>query len=93
MTDFVYPSYFENFHKPGSVQFDRLKKVNRPFQILPGGYQIIFKNGKWSQIFGSAAKKKSFAKENRRGHRSEQRKRGHLLRADPKAIKRAEREG
>ena len=33
MTDFVYPSYFENFHKPGSVQFDRLKKVNRPFRF------------------------------------------------------------
>jgi len=27
MTDFVYPAYFEAFHKPGSVQFDRLKKV------------------------------------------------------------------
>src|SRR5439155_11660301 len=53
MTDFVYPSYFENFRKPGSVQFDRLRKVTKPFQILSGGYQIIFKNGKWSQVFGS----------------------------------------
>jgi hypothetical protein len=91
MTDFVYPSYFENFHKAGSVQFDRLRKVNKPFQILPGGYQIIFKNGKWSQIFGSVAKEKSFAKEDRRGHRSEQRRRRRLLRADPRAIERAER--
>ena len=89
MTDFVYPSYFENFHKPGSVQFDRLKKVNRPFQILPGGYQIIFKNGKWTQIYGSASKKKSFAKEDRRGHRSQERKRRKLIRADKKAIERA----
>jgi hypothetical protein len=88
----VYPSYFENFHKPGSVQFDRLKKVKRPFQILAGGYQIIFKNGKWSQIFGSEAKRKSFAKEDRRGHRSEQRKRRQLLRADARAIARVERE-
>jgi hypothetical protein len=92
MTDFVYPSYFENFHKPGSVQFDRLKKVNKPFQILSGGYQIIFKNGKWTQIFGSAAKRRSFAKEDRRGHRSEQRKHRRLLRADTKAIARAKRE-
>jgi hypothetical protein len=93
MTDFVYPAYFEVFHKPGSVQFDRLKKVTKPFQILPGGYQIIFRNGKWTQIFGSEAKKKRFAKEDRRGHRSEERKRGKLLRADPKAIARAKRRG
>ena len=91
MTDFVYPSYFEGFHKPGSVQFDRLKKVSKPFQILSGGYQIIFKNGKWSQIFGSEAKRKRFKKEDRRGHRSEQRKQRRLVRADVKAIARAER--
>jgi hypothetical protein len=88
MTDFVYPEYFEAFHKAGSVKFDQLNKVNRPFQILSGGYQIIFKNGKWSQIFGSASKKKRFAKEDRRGHRSEQRvraARNKLVRADRKA--------
>jgi hypothetical protein len=83
MTDFVYPSYFEAFHKPGSVQFDRLRKVDKPFQLLAGGYQIIFKNGKWTQVFGSAAKKKRFMKEDRRGHRSEQRKQRKLVRADP----------
>src|SRR6059036_1905930 len=81
MTDFVYPSYFENFRKPGSVQFDRLKKVNKPFQILSGGYQIIFKNGKWSQVFGSEAKKKRFMKEDRRCHRSELRQKKNLVRA------------
>ncbi|HEX9426718.1 MAG TPA: hypothetical protein VGA64_02955 [Candidatus Polarisedimenticolia bacterium] len=81
MSDFVYPSWFETFHKPGSVSFDRMKKVKRPFQILSGGYQIIFKGGKWSQIFGSAAKKKRFAREDRRGHRSEQRAARRLRRA------------
>ena len=93
MTDFVYPAYFEAFHKAGSVQFDRLKKVNNPFQILSGGYQIIFKNGKWSQVFGSASKKKSFAHEDRREHRSEQRVRAgknKLKCANVKAIARAE---
>jgi len=93
MTDFVYPSYFEAFHKPGSVQFDRLKKVSKPFQILSGGYQIIFKNGKWTQIYGSAAKKKRFAREDRRGHRSEQRARRRLIRADPNAMQKAARRG
>ena len=82
MSDFIYPAYFENFHKPGSVQFDHLNKVKKPFQILSGGYQIIFKSGNWSQVFGSEAKKKSFAREDRRGHRSEQRAAKKLLRAE-----------
>ena len=81
MSDFVYPAYFEGFRKPGSVPFDHLNKVNKPFQVLPGGYQIVFKNGKWSQIFGSAQKKKAFAREDRRGHRSETRMKGKLTKA------------
>ena len=94
MTDFVYPAYFEAFHKAGSVKFDHLKKVNKPFQILSGGYQIVFKNGKWSQVFGSASKKKRFGKEDRRGHRSDQRPRAarsKLRRADKGKIARLER--
>jgi hypothetical protein len=94
MSDFVYPSYFEVFHKAGSAQFDRLNKVNKPFQILSGGYQIIFKNGKWTQVFGSIAKKKKFAREDRHGHRSEQRveaAKNKLRRAEPDKIARAER--
>lgn len=75
MTDFVYPSYFEDFRKPDSTQFDFAKKVTQPFQILKGGYQIVFKNGKETQIFGSKAKAKRFAKEDRRGHRSQYRHR------------------
>jgi len=93
MTDFVYPAYFEAFHKPGSVQFDRLKKVKKPFEILSGGYQIVFKNGKWSQVFASASKKKRFAREDRRGHRSEQRPhaaKNKLCCADEKEIVRLE---
>lgn len=93
MSDFVYPSYFETFRKPGSVQFDYLKKVKKPFEILSGGYQIIFKSGKWTQIFGSAAKAKRFTREDRRGHRSEQRKKRKLKPASLKGIVRAERRG
>jgi hypothetical protein len=75
MTDFVYPSYFEDFRKPNSTQFDYTKKVTKPFQLLKGGYQIIFKNGKETQVFGSKAKARRFAKEDRRGHRSKYRHR------------------
>jgi hypothetical protein len=91
MSDFVYPAYFEEFHKAGSVRFDQMNKIKRPFQILSGGYQIVFKNGKWSQVFASAVKKKQFANEDRRGHRSEIRPKHKRKRADVKAINRAMR--
>lgn len=90
MSNFVYPAYFEIFHKRNSVRFDHMKRVHQPFQVLPGGYQSIFKNRKWDTIFGSSAKKKRFAKEDRRGHRSEQRKRGKLIPADLARIQRFE---
>ena len=34
MSDFVYPSYFEEFHKSRSVPFDHLNKIKKPFEIL-----------------------------------------------------------
>jgi hypothetical protein len=73
MTNFVYPSYFEVFRRPNSTQFDYMRKVSRPYQLLSGGYQIVFKNGKVVQIFGSKAKEKRFRQEDRRQHRSEYR--------------------
>jgi hypothetical protein len=91
MSDFVYPAYFEVFRKPGSVHFDHLNKVKKPFQILSGGYQIVFKNGKWSQATASAAKKKSLGREDRRGHRSETRKTGKLKVTKVTEIARSER--
>ena len=51
-----------------------MNKVKRPFQILPGGYQIIFRNGKWSDVTGSNAKAKAFRSERRELHRSALRK-------------------
>jgi hypothetical protein len=82
MSDFVYPAYFETFHKPRSVKFDHMNKVKRPFQIPAGGYQTIFRNGRWSNLFATKAKQESFAKEDRRGHRSEIRKLGTLMRSE-----------
>jgi hypothetical protein len=74
MTDFIYPSYFEIFRKPNSTKFDYRGKVSRPFQILAGGYQIVFKNGEWSQITSSVTKRRALKHEDRREHRSEVRK-------------------
>jgi hypothetical protein len=90
MSDFVYPAYFEDFHKAGSVQFDHLNKVRKPFQVLRDGYQIVFRHGKWTEDCGSVRKVKAFQKEDRRGHRSEQRRAKSLLPADRKKIRRAE---
>lgn len=92
MSDFVYPAYFEEFRKPNSVKFDQMGKVKRPFQILAGGYQIIFRNGQWSQIFASRAKEQAFKREDRRMHRSEERLLAKLEPADLRAIRRAEAE-
>jgi len=90
MSDFIYPSYFENFHKAGSVRFDQMGKVKKPFEVLSGGYQIIFKNGKWSQVTVSSSKARALANEDRREHRSEERKLAKLERADPVEIAKAE---
>ena len=74
MSDFVHPAYFEAFHGANDgVAFDHMRRVKRPFEILPGGYQSVFINGKWTEVFGSKAKEHAFAKEDRRGHRSERR--------------------
>ncbi|HYT04145.1 MAG TPA: hypothetical protein VEM13_04620 [Gemmatimonadales bacterium] len=79
MSDFVYPAWFEGFRKPGSAQFDYSRRVKRPFQILPGGYMSVFKNGRWTQIFGSRAKARRFRLEERRGHRSTYRGKTHRM--------------
>lgn len=73
VSDFVYPSFFESFRKAKSTQFDYSNKITKPFQLLKGGYQSVWKNGNWTSVFGSTAKAKRFAKEDRRGHRSESR--------------------
>ena len=73
VTDFVYPAYFEGFHKPGSVRFDHLGALKRPFHIHVGGYQGVCIDGKWTMRFGSRAKQKRFEKEDRRGRRAERR--------------------
>ncbi len=62
LSDFVYPAWFEAFHKPNSTKFDHQGLCTRPFQILKGGYMPIYQRGRWTQIFGSAAAEKWFNK-------------------------------
>ena len=56
------------------LDIDYLKQISMPFELLPGGYQTIFLDGLFTNVFGSRAKEHRFAREDRRGHRSEQRK-------------------
>jgi hypothetical protein len=42
LSDFVYPTWFEAFHAEGSTQFDRMNKMQNPFQLLVGGYIGVF---------------------------------------------------
>jgi hypothetical protein len=42
LSDFVYPAWFESFRTEGSTQFDRMNKVQNPFQLLAGGYIGIY---------------------------------------------------
>jgi hypothetical protein len=74
MSNFVYPSWFEPFRHPKGTKFDHLGKLKKPFSMTSGGYVIIKRDGHVVQRFGSLAKKKRFAKEDRRDHRSEFRK-------------------
>lgn len=38
LSDFVYPAWFQSFRTEGSTQFDRMNKIQTPFQLLAGGY-------------------------------------------------------
>jgi hypothetical protein len=73
VSNFVYPAYFESFHKRGSAKFDHLGKLKRPFELLPGGYQITVKDGVWKNLYGSPEKKKRHEKQDRRDRRGDRR--------------------
>jgi hypothetical protein len=79
MSNFVYPSWFEPFRHPPGTKFDHKGTLTAPFSMTEGGYVIKKVNGrKVIRAFGSPAKRRRFAKEDRRGHRSEFR--------DPKGV-------
>jgi hypothetical protein len=42
LSDFVYPAWFESFRTDGSTQFDRMNKIQTPFQLLVNGYIGVF---------------------------------------------------
>jgi hypothetical protein len=93
MSNFVYPAYFESFHKRGATKFDHMGLVKKPFQILRGGYQHVFKEGEWQVLHGSPEKEVRRTTQNRGGRRGERRRKlkTGLERADGKLVKREEK--
>jgi len=76
MSNFVYPAFFEGFHKRNSVQFDHMKKVKRPFEILKDGYAPARKAGKRHilTLLSASKKRRKLRNEDRDLHRSELRR-------------------
>jgi hypothetical protein len=70
MSNFVYPAYFQRFHNSNSVQFDHMKTLTQPFEILEDGYAPVRKAGKFKLLTSSSGKKRELRKENRDLHRS-----------------------
>ena len=53
VSDFVFPSWFEDFRAEGSTQFDQGKKINEPLTLLKGGYIGVFditSGSGWQQL-------------------------------------------
>jgi len=94
LSNFAYPSWFEGFRKPRSDKFDELGTCKKPFEIRPGGYMSIFKNGEWTEIFGSKRALARHQREDRRGRRPTRRGRPleiSQLTASPEPVRRQRR--
>jgi len=64
VSDFVYPAWFGLTNPPvaAATQFDYLGKCSNPWQILPGGYMSVQRDGQWTEIFGSELAREHFRK-------------------------------
>ena len=55
VSNFVTPEYFEAEHKRGSVKFDFLNVLDRPFKVAPGGYLDVMVGSRWHTMWGRKA--------------------------------------
>ncbi len=54
VSDFVLPAWFQSSRPPGSTKFDHQRHVQKPFELLPGGYIGVFDVGSgtgWYQLY------------------------------------------
>jgi hypothetical protein len=45
VSDFLFPSWFETFHRSGAVPLDYCGRITSPFALLPGGYANVLDTG------------------------------------------------
>ena len=43
LSDFVFPAWFETFWSPNATQFDQMRKVAQPLELLAGGYISVLR--------------------------------------------------
>src|SRR5262245_12152838 len=78
VSNFVCPEWFESFRALGSTRFDYCGLIERPFQLLPGGYSIVLEVPAglgWHQISepapaGTRARKEQPSQGSRRERRT-----------------------
>ncbi len=76
VSDFVFPSWFEPSRAPGSTQFDYQRQIQKPFDLLPGGYIGAFDVGSgtgWHQVY-PPGQARSYQMRPRLGSRRERRR-------------------
>jgi hypothetical protein len=56
--NFVLPEWFEPEHEDGEMKMDYLGILDGAFQLAPGGYTDVLRNGKTKTIWGEKAKTK-----------------------------------
>jgi hypothetical protein len=86
VTNFVYPGWFaaaggSRYVDPDG-KLDQLGNVKSTFEIPARGYMPIFKDGQWTQIFGSLDKEQDFRKEDRSERRYARRIKRSLRRSE-----------
>jgi hypothetical protein len=45
VSDFLFPSWFETFHRSGAIPLDYCGRISTPFTLLPGGYANVLDTG------------------------------------------------
>jgi hypothetical protein len=75
VSDFVYPTWFEDFRAPNSTKFDHMHVINAPLQLAAGGYIGVFAipaTTGWTQRLADTVPTRlklrgAYARTNRRG--------------------------
>ena len=56
--DFVFPEWFEQDRKRGSMKMDHMGTVDAPFMLAEGGYIDVLSKSRWHSLAGPKAKRK-----------------------------------